>query len=116
MDVKSDSMFTHFEYINKLDPRYSIKECSSGKSIGIQFNFNGEPHCDSIPTIYVFNFLEENLILVLNMFYKHGFKHKINGPTMIMYNKNRNKLKNSYYIMGVYCGNKKQMHKLIKNL
>ena len=118
VDVKSDSTFTHFEYINKLDPRYSIEECkcNSGKSIGVQFNFNGEPHCDSMPTIYVFNFLEENLILVLNTFYKHGFRHKINGPTMIKYGKNRNKLENSYYIMGFYCGNKKQMHKLIKNL
>ncbi len=116
VDVKSDSTFTHFEYINKLDPRYSIKECHSGKSIGIQFSFNGEPHCDSMPTIYVFNFLKENPILVLNMFYKHGFRHKINGPTVITYNKNRNKLENSYYIMDVYCGNKKQMHKLVKNL
>ena len=126
VDVKSDSTFTHFEYINKLDPRYSITECSSDKSIGIQcssdksigiqFNFNGKPHCDSMPAIYVFNFLEENLILVLNTFYKHGFRHKINGPTMIKYGKNRNKLENSYYIMGFYCGNKKQMHKLIKNL
>ena len=126
VDVKSDSTFTHFEYINKLDPRYSITECSSDKSIGIQcssdktigiqFSFNGKPHCDSMPAIYVFNFLKENLILVLNTFYKHGFRHKINGPTMIKYGKNRNKLENSYYIMGFYCGNKKQMHKLIKNL
>ena len=116
VDVKSYSAFTYFKYINKLDPRYSIKECSNGKSIGIQFNFNGKPHCDSMPTIYAFSFLEENLILVSNMFYKHGFRHKINGPTMIRYDKDRNKLKNSYYIMGVYCGNKKQMHKLIKNL
>ena len=116
VDVKSDSIFTRFEYINKLDPRYSIEECNSGKSIGVKFCFNGKPHYDSMPAIYLFNFLEENLTLIWNIFYKHGFRHKINGPTMIKYDRDRNKLENSYYIMGVYCGNKKQMHKLIKNL
>lgn len=116
VDVKSDSRLTFFKYINKFDPRYSIKECSSSKSIGVQFCFNGKPHYDSMPAMYIFNFLEENLTLALNAFYKHGFRHKINGPAIINYNKNRKKFENSYYIMDIYCRNKKQMHKLIKNL